>query len=77
MPAVAPATLAQPAPRVNVRSADGKTPLIVVDGVISDIDINSIEPSEIESISVLSDAKASSAYGEKGKDGVIEIKMKK
>jgi len=77
VPVVAPVPEVQPTPRVNAISADGKTPLIVVDGVIKDIDINSIDPSEIESISVLSDFKAANVYGEKGKDGVIVIKMKK
>jgi hypothetical protein len=67
----------QPEQGVRFKTADGKTPLIVVDGVIQDIDLNSIDPSEIESISVLSDYKAVNVYGEKGKEGVIEIKMKK
>jgi beta-lactamase regulating signal transducer with metallopeptidase domain len=65
------------APEVKIVSADGKVPLIVVDGVLTDIDINSIEASEIESISVFSSYKAVNDYGEKGKDGVIVIKMKK
>jgi hypothetical protein len=77
VPVVTPVPEVQLAPGVRFKSADGKTPLIVVDGVIQDIDLNSIDPSEIESISVLSDYKAVNVYGEKGKEGVIEIKMRK
>jgi hypothetical protein len=62
---------------LKFRSKDGKTPLIVLDGVISDIDVNLIDPKTIESISVLKDQPAIDKYGEKARDGVIEIKTKK
>ena len=61
---------------------DGPQPLYVVDGsIISEAELEKINPDAIESISVL---KAKSAavnpatdkYGEKGKDGVIEITLK-
>ncbi len=48
--------------------------LIVIDGVI--IDYNGrlkLNPDEIKSLSVLKDKEATDKYGEKGKDGVIEI----
>src|SRR5690606_8521865 len=51
-------------------------PLIVVDGVIKDISINSISPDAIHSISVLKDESATRRYGAEGKDGVIEITTK-
>jgi TonB family protein len=51
-------------------------PLIVVDGVIKDISINSISPEVIQSISVLKGESATRRYGVKGKDGVIEITTK-
>ena len=44
---------------------------------ISKKDFEKLNPSEIYSISVLKDKHATDKYGEKGKDGVIEITMKK
>jgi hypothetical protein len=52
-------------------------PLIVIDGTISPDGLNGINPSDIESIAVHKDKRATEKYGEKGKDGVIEIKTKK
>jgi TonB family protein len=51
-------------------------PLIVVDGVIKDISVNSISPDAIQSISVLKGESAVKRYGVEGKDGVIEITTK-
>jgi len=65
------------APGVQIISEDGKEPLIVVDGVAGKIDLNSIDPESIESMSILKDKSATDKYGEKGKDGVIEVVMKK
>jgi TonB family protein len=53
-----------------------KNPLIVVDGVIKDISVNSISPEVIQSISVLKNESATKLYGAKGKDGVIIITTK-
>lgn len=52
-------------------------PLVVIDGVISDNGVDEISPDDIASISVLKDVSATHLYGEKGKDGVIEITTKK
>jgi len=52
-------------------------PLIVIDGVISKKAFSEISPEEIASISVIKGETAVKAYGEKGKDGVIEITTKK
>jgi len=54
-----------------------KNPLIVVDGKISEVDINTIDPNTIQSINVLKDQSAIDKYGEKAKDGAIEITTKK
>src|SRR5690606_1937856 len=53
-------------------------PLMVVDGTLVDYDktINEINPDEIESITVLKNENAVKKYGEKGKNGVIEIHLK-
>jgi len=50
-------------------------PLYVVDGVI-DVDMNTINTSDIASIDVLKDAAASAMYGSKGANGVILITTK-
>tara|TARA_R110002126_G_scaffold291415_1_gene452227 strand:- start:10196 stop:13084 length:2889 start_codon:yes stop_codon:yes gene_type:complete len=53
-------------------------PLIVIDGLpLSGIDLNSINPNDIESFSVLKDASATAIYGARGANGVIIITTKK
>src|SRR5690625_339517 len=64
-------------PRFNIRgyeSINGGSPLILVDGI--PMDINSINPSDIESISVLKDAAAAAVYGARGAFGVILVETK-
>lgn len=53
-------------------------PLYVIDGVPLNVDnFRSINPSDIESVSVLKDAGATSVYGNRGANGVIIVKTKK
>ena len=54
---------------------NNSSPLIVVDDM-PDVDINRINMNDIESISVLKDATASSVYGSRAANGVILIKTK-
>ena len=54
-----------------------KPPLFVVDGSIYAGDIGSINPQDVEDISVLKDAASTSAYGAQGAFGVIIINTKK
>ncbi|MBK7627221.1 MAG: TonB-dependent receptor plug domain-containing protein [Bacteroidales bacterium] len=62
---------------LNYRSQYGGKPLLLVNGFERDIDINEISPDQIESINVKkNDPAAASLYGEKAKDGVIEITLK-
>lgn len=54
-------------------------PLIVIDGnkqYSRDINLISLEPTNIESVRILKDSSAISAYGTDGLAGVIEIKTK-
>jgi len=51
------------------------TPLILIDGI--EADINALNPTDIESISILKDAAASSIYGARAPFGVILISTKK
>ena len=48
-------------------------PLYVVDGVPFDGSINTLNPNDIESMTVLKDAAASAIYGHRGANGVIII----
>jgi TonB family protein len=65
-----------PPAELGNRSEDGKKPLVFIDGKISDMDVEKIDPGTIESVEVFKDKSAIDKYGEKGKDGVIEIKTK-
>ena len=64
----------------KVHGAEGKSPLIVVDGEVkgngTDI-LSKISPGQIQSISVLKNEAAKAEYGDKAKDGVIKITTKK
>ncbi len=52
------------------------TPLYVVDGSPFDGDINTIAPSDIESMTVLKEASAAALYGARGANGVVIITTK-
>ncbi|MBQ0052828.1 MAG: TonB-dependent receptor plug domain-containing protein, partial [Bacteroidales bacterium] len=52
-------------------------PLYVVDGIPYDGALNSINPADIESVSVLKDASAGALYGARGANGVIMITTKR
>ena len=53
------------------------TPLYVVDGIPYDGALSSINPSDIESMTVLKDASAGALYGARGANGVVMITTKK
>lgn len=65
--------------KIRVRGSNSITgnnsPLIVVDGLV-DVDINSVNPADIQSISVLKDASSAAIYGNRAANGVIIIKTK-
>lgn len=52
-------------------------PLIIVDGMPYDEDLNLINPSDIESMTVLKDAASNALYGARGANGVIMITTKR
>jgi hypothetical protein len=66
--------------RITMRVENGKSPLIIVDGkemgegldIMKEIPVN-----QIETVSLMKDKDAIAKYGEKAKDGAIEIKTKK
>lgn len=55
-------------------SLNGGTPLILVDGV--EMELNRLNPNDIESVSILKDASAASVYGTKASSGVVLITTK-
>lgn len=69
------------APSIYIRGlgsvSASNTPLIVLDGMPYDNSISSINPSDIESLTVLKDAASSALYGSRAANGVIMITTKK
>lgn len=57
----------------------GKDPLYVIDGIPmpNDADLSSINPADIESMTVLKDAASTALYGARGANGIILITTKK
>lgn len=67
--------------RIQIRgiaSMSGQSsPLIIVDGMPYDGSLNTIAPSDIESMTVLKDAAAASLYGSRAANGVLVITTQK
>lgn len=53
----------------------GQGPLILVDGVVSSMDL--VDPNAIESMTVLKDASSTAIYGSRASNGVILVKTKR
>lgn len=53
-----------------------KTPLYIIDGKVAE-SIEGIDPNSIEAIEVLKDKSATALYGDRGKNGVIRVTLKK
>jgi len=68
-------------PNVRIRGfgsiSAGSSPLIVVDGIVYDGDMASLNPGDIASMSMLMDAASAALYGSRGSNGVILITTKK
>lgn len=68
-------------PTIRVRGIGSvnasSSPLIVVDGVEFTGDFSSLNPTDIESLSILKDAASTSLYGSRAANGVILITTKK
>lgn len=52
-------------------------PLVVIDGVPTDLGLNSLNPQDIERLDVLKDASATAIYGSRGANGVVMITTRK
>lgn len=68
-------------PSITIRGigsiSSGTEPLIVVDGMPYDGDLNLINPQDIESMTVLKDAASNALYGARGANGVVMITTKR
>ena len=67
---------------INLRGVStfgNNSPLLVIDGVISEdiSNMNNLNPNDVESVSVLKDAGSSAIYGSRSANGVILITTKK
>ena len=61
----------------GIGSINDSNPLIVIDGVPTDLGLNSINMADVERVDVLKDASATAIYGSRGANGVILITTKK
>ncbi|HLO45323.1 MAG TPA: SusC/RagA family TonB-linked outer membrane protein [Leadbetterella sp.] len=68
-------------PNIRVRGfgsvSASNNPLYVVDGMPLGVNINNINPSDIESVTVLKDAASTALYGARAANGVVLITTKK
>lgn len=65
-------------PSINIRGTNtlnNNDPLVLIDGMIGDI--QNVNPSDIQNISVLKDASSTAIYGSRASNGVILITTKK
>jgi TonB-dependent starch-binding outer membrane protein SusC len=68
---------------VRVRGAtslEGQPPLLVIDGVAVDsfqVAINTLNPGDVESFTILKDASSAAIYGSRGANGVILVTTKR
>lgn len=63
--------------RGNTTMLGERMPLIVVDGFPTEFDIKTLNPADIEQITILKDAAAASIWGARAANGVIVIDTKK
>lgn len=68
----------KPGDNVNIKirgigSINNCDPLVVIDGVPTDLGLNAINPQDIERLDVLKDASATAIYGSRGANGVVMI----
>ncbi|MCU1617985.1 MAG: SusC/RagA family TonB-linked outer membrane protein [Frankiales bacterium] len=64
---------------INIRgtgTTGNNDPLVVIDGIIGG-DINTLNPSDIDNVSVLKDAGSAAIYGSRSANGVILVTTKK
>lgn len=71
-----------PGSNVSIRirglgSINSTEPLLVIDGVPTDMPLNALNQNDVETIDILKDASATAIYGSRGANGVVLITTKK
>ena len=61
----------------GIGSINDSNPLIVIDGVPTDLGLNSINMADVERVDVLKDASATAIYGSRGANGVVMVTTRK
>jgi len=61
----------------GVGTVNNSDPLLVIDGVPTDVPLNTINPDDIAALDILKDASASAIYGSRGANGVVIITTKR
>lgn len=61
----------------GIGTINNSDPLLVIDGVPTDVPLNTLSPDDIASIEVLKDASAAAIYGSRGANGVVLITTKR
>ena len=61
----------------GISTINNSEPLLVIDGVPTDLGINALNMEDVETVDVLKDASATAIYGSRGANGVILITTKK
>jgi len=60
----------------GISTLGNNSPLVVIDGIVGG-DLNNLNPSDIESVSVLKDAGSAAIYGSRANNGVVLVTTKK
>lgn len=71
-----------PGSNVSIRirglgTINNSDPLLVIDGVPTDMPLNALNQNDVETIDILKDASATAIYGSRGANGVVLISTKK
>jgi TonB-linked SusC/RagA family outer membrane protein len=61
----------------GIGTINNSDPLLVIDGVPTDVPLNTLSPDDIASVEILKDASAAAIYGSRGANGVVIITTKK
>ncbi|NDV68529.1 TonB-dependent receptor [Dysgonomonas sp. 25] len=61
----------------GISTINNSEPLLVIDGVPTDLGINALNMDDVETVDVLKDASATAIYGSRGANGVVLVTTKK
>ena len=61
----------------GMSTINGSSPLLIIDGIASNENMNAINSADIESIQVLKDASSASIYGSRAANGVVIVTTKR